>query len=207
MPKSGVQTKENILDHAEALVLSYGFAGASIDKVIEKAGITKGAFFYHFKNKTELAKALIERFHKKDMAALRPFMVRAERLSHDPLQQLLIFVGLLAEMFDQLTEPFPGCLHAAYVYQNRQFNEEIMCVCSNAMLEWRVMFADKIRAILEKYRPRQSVDADSLADLLISILEGSLVLAKALNDPKVVAPTFHHFRNYLTLLFLQERSI
>lgn len=207
MPKSGVQTRENILDHAESLVLGYGFAGASIDKVIEKAGITKGAFFYHFKNKNDLAKALIERFHKNDMAVLRPFMVRAERLSHDPLQQLLIFVGLLAERFDRLTEPFPGCLHAAYVYQSRQFSEEIMCVCSDAMLKWRAMFADKIRVILEKYQPRQSVDADSLADLLISILEGSILLSKALNDPKVVAPTFHHFRNYLTLLFLQERSI
>ena len=206
MPKSGVQTRENILDHAEALVLSYGFAGTSIDKVIAKAGITKGAFFYHFKNKTDLAKSLIERFHKKDMAVLRPFMFRAEKLSHDPLQQLLIFVGLLSEMFDQLTEPFPGCLHAAYVYQSRQFNEEIMCVCSNAMLDWRVLIGDKIRAILEKYPPRQPVDADSLADLLISILEGSVLLSKTLNDPKVVAPTLHHFRNYLTLLFLKEQS-
>jgi TetR/AcrR family transcriptional repressor of nem operon len=207
MPKSGVQTRENILDHAEALILGYGFAGTSIDKVIEKAGITKGAFFYHFKNKNELAKALIERFHKKDMAVLGPYMVRAEKLSPDPLQQLLIFVGLLSEMFDQLTEPFPGCLHAAYVYQSEQFDEEIMCVCSNAMLDWRVLFGSKIRAILEKYQPRQPVDADSLADFLISILEGAVLLSKTLKDPKVVAPTFHHFRNYLTLLFLQERSI
>ncbi|GJL78919.1 MAG: TetR family transcriptional regulator [Nitrospinaceae bacterium] len=207
MPKSGVQTRENILDQAEALILSHGFAGTSIDKVIEKAGITKGAFFYHFKNKTDLAKSLIERFHKKDMAVLRPFMFRAERLSHDPLQQLLIFVGLLSERFDRMTEPFPGCLHAAYVYQSQQFNEEIMGVCTNAMLVWRDLFGDKIRAILEKYQPSQPVDADTLADLLIAILEGSMLLSKTRNDPKVIAPAFNHFRNYLTLLFLQERSI
>lgn len=204
MPKSGIQTRKNILDHAEALILSHGFAGATIDKVIEKAGITKGAFFYHFKNKIDLAQTLIERFQKKDMVILRSFMDRAEKLSPDPLQQLLIFVGLLAETFDQLSEPFPGCLLAAYVYQRQQFNEEIMCVCSNAMIEWRVLFGNKFRAILEKYQPRQQVDADSLADLLISILEGSRLLSKALNDPKVVAPTFHHFRNYLTLLFMEK---
>jgi TetR/AcrR family transcriptional regulator, transcriptional repressor for nem operon len=207
MPKPGVQTRENILDSAEALILGYGFAGASIDKVIEQAGITKGAFFYHFKNKSHLAKALIGRFHKKDLAVLRSFMVRAEKLSPDPLQQLLIFVGLLAEMFEPLNEPFPGYLHAAYVYQSRQFDAEILKVCAEAMLDRRAMIAGKIDEILAKYQPRQSVDANSLADLLISVLEGSLLLSKAVQDPKVVVPTFHHFRNYLTLLFLQERPL
>ena len=68
MPKSGAPTKEKILSTAESLVLDYGFAGTSVDKVIERAGITKGTFFYHFKTKAELAKAMIERFHKKEQA-------------------------------------------------------------------------------------------------------------------------------------------
>ena len=93
MPKSGAETKEKILGVAEGLVLSYGFAGASIDKVIERAGITKGTFFYHFKSKKEMAKDLIERFHQKDMDQLNQFMARAEKLSPDPLQTDFDFHG------------------------------------------------------------------------------------------------------------------
>lgn len=201
MPKSGISTKENILNCAESLVLSYGFAGASIDRVIGKAGITKGTFFYHFKNKADLAKTLIHRFHKKDQKVFGELMARAERLSSEPLQQFQIFVGLMAEMFDQLTEPFPGCLFAAYVYQRQQFEDEVMCVCSNAMLDWRAMFGAKIRAILEKHEPRQPIDADSLADLFTSVLEGALLISKTMKDPKLVAPQLEHYRKYLTALF------
>ena len=41
-----------------------------------------------------------------------------EQLARDPLQQLLIFIGLFIEMTDQLEEPFPGCLYASYCYQS-----------------------------------------------------------------------------------------
>lgn len=201
MPKSGVETRESILNNAEALVLSHGFAGASIDKVIAKAGITKGTFFYHFKSKRELAKILIERFHSKDMDQFNRLMKRAETLSEDPLQQLIIFVGLLEDMLDQLNEPFPGCLFASYVYQSEQFDEEIMCVCSQAMVDWREMFAIKIRQAIEFHQPDQKVDADSVADLLTCIFEGALLISKTLKDPKLVAPQLAHYRKYLECLF------
>ncbi|NIQ03604.1 MAG: TetR family transcriptional regulator [Nitrospinaceae bacterium] len=201
MPKSGVPTREKILDIAESLVLSHGFAGASIDKVIGKAGITKGTFFYHFKNKRELAKILIERFHDKDMDQFRRFMKRAETLSEDPLQQLIIFVGLLEDMLDSLEEPFPGCLFASYAYQSEQFDDEIMCVCSSAMVDWRTLFGDKIKKAIEIHQPGQEVDADSLADLLTCILEGALLISKTLDDVKIAAPQLAHYRKYLECLF------
>lgn len=201
MPKSGVETREKIMNSAEALVLSLGFAGTSIDKVIAKAGITKGTFFYHFKNKQELAKVLIERFHQTDMEQFCRFMKRAETLSEDPLQQLIIFVGLLEDMMDQLDEPYPGCLFASYSYQSEQFDEETMTVVTKAMLDWREMFGLKITKAVEYHKPEKEVDADSLADLLTCILEGALLISKTMKDSKLVAPQLAHYRKYLEALF------
>lgn len=201
MPKSGVETREKILDIAESMVLSHGFAGTSIDKVIDQAGITKGAFFYHFKSKRELAKVLIERFHEKDLDQFSRFMRRAETLSEDPLQQLIIFVGLLEDMLDSLKEPFPGCLFASYAYQSEQFDDEIMCVCSDAMVDWRTMFGEKIKKSIEVHQPVQEIDADSLADLLTCILEGALLISKTLDNVKIAAPQLAHYRKYLECLF------
>jgi AcrR family transcriptional regulator len=42
----------------EAAVLEKGFAATSIEELIAAVGITKSGFFYHFKDKNELAKAL-----------------------------------------------------------------------------------------------------------------------------------------------------
>jgi len=204
MPKSGAITKQNILDTAESLVLSRGFAGASIDKVIEGAGITKGTFFYHFKSKQELAKILIERFHKKDMDLFGEFMTKAEKVSSDPLQQLLLLVGFLEEMFDALPEPYPGCLFASYVYQSQQFDEGTLAVCTLAMRDFRQMYGEKLHLILKKHQPKIPVEVDELADLLTCILEGAVILSRTLQDPKLVAPQLAQYRNYLQLLFLDD---
>jgi len=52
--KKGAATREKILDAAQGMVLERGYSGVSIDKLIESLGVTKGAFFHHFKNKKEL---------------------------------------------------------------------------------------------------------------------------------------------------------
>jgi AcrR family transcriptional regulator len=49
-------TRERILEVAETAVLEKGFAATSIEELIAAVGITKGGFFYHFRDKGELAK-------------------------------------------------------------------------------------------------------------------------------------------------------
>ncbi len=70
MPKNGEATKTRILDAAEALIMGHGLAGTSIDMVLEKAGITKGAFFYHFKTKSDLARSLVQRYADNEESAI-----------------------------------------------------------------------------------------------------------------------------------------
>lgn len=48
------QSRERILTNAIALFAQQGFDGVSIDQVMERAGMTRGAFYAHFKSKSEL---------------------------------------------------------------------------------------------------------------------------------------------------------
>ena len=93
MPRDGSTTRTAIMDAAEGLILETGFAATSVDRVIERAGITKGTFFYHFNSKAALAQALVERYAALDLGNLDDKMTRAEKLARDPVQQLLLFVG------------------------------------------------------------------------------------------------------------------
>lgn len=106
MPRDGTATRNRIMDVAQAMVLNVGLAGTSVEKVIEGASVTKGTFFYHFKTKHDLAASLIERYADQDERHFADAMLKAEQLARDPLQQLLIFVGLFIEMTEQLEEPF-----------------------------------------------------------------------------------------------------
>jgi TetR/AcrR family transcriptional repressor of nem operon len=51
--RNGARTRTAIMDAAQGLILQQGFAATSIDEIIERTGVTKGAFFYHFKSKSD----------------------------------------------------------------------------------------------------------------------------------------------------------
>ncbi len=199
--KSGV-TRQKILDTAEEMLHRQGYAATSIDQIIEQVGITKGSFFYHFKTKGELAKALIDRFAAGDGEILRSCMERAERLSADPLQQLLIFVGLLLEVAEGLDDnPQPGCLFATYCFEQGLFEEETYAVISRAILNWRRALGEKLRLAAKAHPTVMEVDPDSVADMLTVLFEGAFVLSRSLQGRGVFAAQIRHYRSYLQLLF------
>lgn len=200
MPKDGTSTRTRILEAALELVIQQGFGSTSIDNVIEKVGITKGAFFYHFKTKQDLAMALIEYFAQQDDEQLVDVSTRAEKLSHDPRQQLLIFVGLFEEAFEDLLEPYPGCLFASFIMQGQLFDDSVKGVISQQILKWRDYLGGKIREVMQQHKPKLAVDVDALADMFTTILEGAFIMSKSLNDPGIVAQQLRQYRNYLELL-------
>ncbi|WP_409185669.1 ScbR family autoregulator-binding transcription factor [Amycolatopsis sp. VS8301801F10] len=53
------QTRKAILDAAASRFDAVGFLGASLSDILAEAGVTKGALYFHFKSKEELADALI----------------------------------------------------------------------------------------------------------------------------------------------------
>jgi TetR/AcrR family transcriptional regulator, transcriptional repressor for nem operon len=203
MPKDGTITKTAIMDSAEELILGQGFTATSVDKVIEKAGVTKGAFFYHFNTKADLALALVERYAVLDLEHLETDMKRAEELSRDPLQQMLIFTGLLKEEMAGLTEPFPGCLYASYCQEAQLFDDTTHKIIENVMIEWRERLNAKFTAIAKLYPPKFDISLSSLADMALVIYEGAFILSKTLSDPAITAEQLGHYRNYIELMFEQ----
>ena len=165
MPRDGAATRTSIMDAAEALILGRGFAATAIDEIIERAGITKGAFFYHFKSKADLAHALVERFAARDAAQLEDKMSRAERLARDPLQQTLIFVGLFQEELALVDDPGIGCLFASYCYEAQLFDDEVLALIRSAMEHWRLRFGAKLEEVIALYPPRLPVSIETLATI------------------------------------------
>lgn len=194
-------TRTRLMDAAQDLILEYGYSGTSLDRVIEKAGVTKGTFFYHFKSKAELAHALVQRFADDDGALLEESMERAEAAHDDPLEQVLHFLGLFEDMMGQLTEPYPGCLFASYVMEKGLFDEETLAIARRALQRWRQALGEKFRKIARSHPPREPVDPESLADGLNVIFEGAFILSNTYRQPEVVAEQLRHYRRYVELLF------
>ena len=201
MPRDGSATRLKIMDAAQQMVLDVGLSGTSIEKVIDKAGVTKGTFFYHFKTKHDLAAALIRRYSEDDRHHYNDFMEKAEQLARDPLQQLLIFVGLFIEMTDQLEEPFPGCLYASYCYQSGAISPDVMTQIEDMMRFWRKRLSEKIEQASKLHTPTIPVETHQVADHVLTTFEGAFILSKIMKEPKLASEQLIQCRNYLELLF------
>lgn len=202
MGRDGKPTKDKILAVSRALVLENGFSGTSIDQILERTKITKGAFFYHFKTKNILAKALIEEFAKEDISHMEFVLKETEHLKDDPLNRLLQFVQSYIDLMVELTDPYPGCLYASYTNEPNQFDEEIIAFIYETIMLWRNTMEQLLYDTIDHYKmTKDDVDIPSLADHFTVIFEGAFVVSKALNQADVTAKQLVHFKNYLELLF------
>ena len=204
MAKKGEDTRNRILDAAQTMILDHGFAGVSIDQLIQSLGLTKGAFFHHFKNKNDLAHSLIRRYADEGLVLFRDNLARARKLSDDPLQQLLILIGLYEELFDHLTEPYPGCLLASYVYELQQFDEETRSIINEEFLQSRREVMKLLRSIMKRYPARRPIDLMALADGFMSAFEGAFILSKSLNEADITAKQLRLYKTTIEALFLPD---
>jgi AcrR family transcriptional regulator len=195
-------TRERILEVAEAAVLAKGFAATSIDELIAAVGITKSGFFYHFKDKAELARAMLLRYLDQDKALLDDLFKRGDELNEDPLHGFLVGLKMFAEMMANLPENYPGCLAASFAYQDTLFNREIRRLNADGMLAWRHRFRERFELIAAHYPPRQDVDLDALADTAMTLVEGGLILGRVLKDQTILPRQLLLFRDLVRTTFL-----
>jgi AcrR family transcriptional regulator len=199
--RKGLATREKLMDIAEAAILTKGFGATSIEEIIAEAEITKSGFFYHFKDKNELARALLQRYLKSEEDILDNVFVRARELNDDPLHAFLIGLKLLSEMMADLPNGHPGCLVATYCYNERLFDRDVREINRQAVLQWRQRFLKTFEEIATRYPPRDEVNLEALADMVSNTVEGGIVMSKAVGDPQVLADQILLFRSYVKLLF------
>jgi len=201
MADKGTETRERILAAAEPLVLRRGFTGTSLDDIVKATRLTKGAFFHHFKDKADLARALVERYARNDYELFERFATEAEAASKDPLEQTLHFLKLFEDFIENLPEPIAGCVFAAYTYESLQFEPSIHAFIAQSFRRWSALYEKKFEAVLASVRPARPATARELADTIMAIIEGGFILSRSFNDPIIVARLARQFRQYLELLF------
>jgi AcrR family transcriptional regulator len=197
----GERTRERILDVAYDAIVQKGFAATSVEELVEAAGITKSGFFYHFRDKNDMARQLFERFLTEDEAIIDTLEARARKLSDDPLQSLLIFLNLYAQLMDDMETLHPGCMVATVTYQKRLFDAEMKRMNVDYLERTRARFRNWFDEIAKRNPPAAEVDLDALSDHLTVIVEGAIIYAKALQDRALMGKQTRLFRNHVKLLF------
>lgn len=84
MTRNAEQTRERIFRAAQAIVAKEGIAGLTTKRLCERAGVSNGTFFYHFKTKSELLSFFLQegfdRYYEEHKAQIAAELSARERV-------------------------------------------------------------------------------------------------------------------------------
>src|SRR5690606_9949738 len=92
VPKADAKqdARSKLLDAALSVIRAKGYAATSVEELCTAAGVSKGAFFHHFKSKDELAVAAAD-YWSETTGAL--FAAAPYHDHDDPLDRVLAYVA------------------------------------------------------------------------------------------------------------------
>ena len=199
--RKGEATRERILAVAEAMVLSQGFGATSIDGIIAEAGLTKSGFFYHFRDKTELAREMLRRYIAENDRLFDRLHAHASEIGDDPLEVFLIWLKLLAGTMRDLPNGHPGCLIAAICYEERQFDREVRAIAAEAVGSWNDRVLGYLGGIAAVHQLRPGLDIETLARMMSCIVDGGIIMSKTLGDPLELERQLLAYRAFIRMAF------
>ena len=190
------EARARLLEAARSLVRHRGFAATSVDDLCAAAGVTKGAFFHHFPSKEALGVALID-----DWTAMTGAMFAAHpyNFKDDPLDRVFGYLDLRREI---MGEPVPefSCVAGTTVQEAYETSPPIRAAAERSLGSGFEHVRPHLAEALAAH-PVPGVTAEGLAQQFQVVLQGGIIVAKALDDPAPAREALDHLERYLRLLF------
>lgn len=192
------ETRERILQQAAALFNQQGYSGSSIADIMRVTGLQKGGIYNHFKSKDELALEAFD-FAIRQMSKLYIESLRGKR---DAIARLH---GIIS-VFQSVAENPPikgGCPVLNTAIESDDAHPALRERAQQAMNSWCSMVSRIIDKGIAKGEIYPTVQADAVATILISTLEGALMMSKLYEDPVYMRRAVAHLTDYIDVSLKQ----
>jgi AcrR family transcriptional regulator len=171
----GHATHASILQTAAEVFAERGYAETTLSELIARSGLTKGAFYFHFASKEQLALAVLEEKQRQWLELV------GQRVLDKPaaIDQL----RALGPALIKLHREDPGAYSAPRLSRDLARMPELAGIVRVQMRGWIDLVADIIsRAKRDGDLPSQ-LDATALATILVAATDGLKDLSDILDPP------------------------
>jgi TetR/AcrR family transcriptional repressor of nem operon len=195
MPQASA-TREKLLNSALHAFRLKGYAATSVDDICREAGVTKGAFFHHFKGKEELAVASTEHWTAVTGALFAGAQYHAIA---QPRARVLAYIDFRSSLIQGDAADFT-CLLGTLVQETYSSHPAIRDACSRAIDVHAGTVGQDLAAAKRMHAPRARWDPAGVALYIQATIQGAFILAKARGDTGIAQACLAHLRAYIASL-------
>jgi len=188
------RTRERLLQAAFREIYRSGFQSASLDTILEAAGVTKGALYYHFDSKEALGYAVVEEIIAPDV---RDTWLRPLQKGNDPVDAL---IGTVQGISVRPEDVRGGCQLNNLAQEMSPLHAGFRKRLAMVFHAWREGVADALREGQAHGSVRRDLEPADTAGLLIAMVEGYGSLAKNAQDPTVMKAGIKNIVDWLRSL-------
>lgn len=194
-PKAQV-TREKILKAANDLFYLQGYNATGLDRIIAEAGVAKGNFYHHFKNKEELATAVLE-WHRD--LAFREIELDQILAEPSPLKALLELVTRMTGrmMCDSDVCRVRGCFFGNFALELSTGSEAVRLKVKTVFDGVRELIRDLVGKGQAVGEIRPELDPAGTAGTILSLMEGAVLLDKTSQTQRETGNAIKFIREYL----------
>ena len=189
--RKGEETRQEIIRKAAQLFNQRGYEGTALSDLMQATGLEKGGIYRHFDGKQELAEAAFEHAWKVAMDT------RFEGIDNVPnaVDRLLQFLENFRERRAGLVPG--GCPLLNTAIDSDDGNPQLRAKARQALDSWLHRLQSIVEEGQRKAEIRSDVDAAELAILIITTLEGSLMLSRLQRKEELLNLACRHLEEHI----------
>jgi TetR/AcrR family transcriptional regulator, transcriptional repressor for nem operon len=187
----GEDTRREIVEKAAPLFNQKGFEGTSLSDLMRVTGLQKGGIYRHFSSKEELASEAFDYAWKKAVD---------RRL--EGVDEAADAVERLKKMVDNFVDVRTGLVAGGCPLMNTAVeaddgNPVLRARARGALSGWMARLGKVAEEGIARREIRSRIDPRALGQLIISTLEGALLISRLENDRTPLDQVRYHLREYL----------
>lgn len=163
--------------------------------IMQATGLKKGGIYNHFKSKDDLALAAFD--YAVEQVSRR--YVNAVKKQQGAIAQLTAIIHTFCTSIDEI-EIQGGCPLMNTAIDSDDTHPALRDRVQQAMTRWQELIVRVIKRGIRAGEIHPSVDPDAVATILISTLEGSMMLTRLYGDRTHLTHAKTHLETYISTL-------
>ncbi len=191
----GEETKAMIIEKSAALFNQQGYAGSSMSDIMQVTGLQKGGIYNHFVSKDDLA---LQAFDFA-VSQIKQRYREAWGSKQHSIERLQAIISVFRVYIDNPEHPIikGGCPLLNTAVESDDAHPALKARAKQAMNSWRDLFSGIMRKGMKKGEIQPNINVDEVASIIISTLEGSVMMTKLCDDSIHIERAIAHLNNYI----------